>query len=293
MLVALCLYGFLVYQNNHHVVKASPEKIKRSYDSAVGWLLANRKTVLQDRNPILWWMIKQSADNTSDDRLRSLFAEFQATATADELSSVWQEYFSPGRYWGANLPYSIYASYAGYQKYLLFSITCGRELADEPIIVRQNNTNFCYKYFLDSSCVTHQLMAYRFMQRYGCDRVDDLPKKISVLQNGIQRLLTWDPRVVDVYLQRVLMLIDSGAADKVKSVWLERILEAQLPDGSWSDRQSLESLGGQNYLSFGLSYYLLYTGPVRGTFHATVQGIWLMSLLQQEKNYTALSASSI
>lgn len=291
-LSVLCIYGFLVYQNNRSIEKPSPENIKHSYEMSVAWLVENRKMVLQEHNPILWWMIERSAEITNDERLKSLLAELRATTPSIESNPGWQIFIKPEKYWGTNFPPFIYTSLSGYQKYFFFGITCGKELAEDPIIVAQHDVNFCDKNDSTPACITHQLMSYRFMQRYGCNRVTRLDDRVYSLQDKIYDKLLKDPRVIDVYLQRVLMLVDSGAANKVKAVWVQRILDAQLSDGSWSWKQRLLYLGLDHYLSFGDIYYVLYPGTARGTFHTTAQGVWLMSLLQQEKNYSILSASS-
>lgn len=62
--------------------------------------------------------------------------------------------------------------------------------------------------------------------------------------------LTWDVRVVDVYLQRVLMLVDSGARSRVKPVWLSRVLKAQSKDGGWSAFQALIQVGPELAMGF-------------------------------------------
>lgn len=292
IITIFCVYGFLVYKNNHSTVKASPEEIKRSYEMSVAWLMKNRKMVLQEQNPILWWMIERSAEITNDERLKSLLAELKATIPSTEFDPGWQIFIKPEKYWGTNFPDVIYTNFSGYQKYFVFGITCGKNLAEDPIIVAQHDVNFCDKNDSTPACITHQLMAYRFMQRYGCDRVDRLDDRVRSLQEKIYDKLVKDPRVIDVYFQRVLMLVDSGAANKVKAVWVQRILDAQLSDGSWSWKQRLLYLGFDHYLSFGDIYYVLYPGKAPGTFHTTAQGIWLMSLLQQQKNYSILSTSS-
>ncbi|MFK5948082.1 MAG: hypothetical protein QM500_04860 [Methylococcales bacterium] len=73
------------------------------------------------------------------------------------------------------------------------------------------------------------------MQRYQCGYDDKVNATISKLQKVVISELTWDFRVGDAYIQRVLMLADTGALGQVKPVWLQNILQAQNDNGSWDD----------------------------------------------------------
>jgi len=279
--LAVGIYGILVWQNNRSALPPAPSEIAASWEKSVSWLLQNRDTVLSDNNPILWWMIGESAKATGDHRLQALYATFRARNDIENATSIWQTFFDPARYWGANFPRESFAMYADYQQYFLFGLTCGKQLAAEPIVDAQHSPGFCWHaHPFSPACMTHQLMGYRFLQRTGCDRVDSLDKKIAALQSTIEKQLTWDPRVVDVYLQRILMLVDSDAASRVKPRWVERTLAAQLDDGSWSNLQPLLPIGGGRYVGF--NERLLGVGRVQGNLHATAQGLLLLSLLQQK-----------
>lgn len=68
-------------------------------------------------------------------------------------------------------------------------------------------------------------MGLRFMQRYQCGYDEKINETIVELQKIVVLELTWDFRVGDAYIQRVLMLVDSGAYDQVKPIWISRVLE--------------------------------------------------------------------
>jgi hypothetical protein len=85
--------------------------------------------------------------------------------------------------------------------------------------------------------------------------------------------------VVDVYLQRVLMLAESGDARSIKPIWLQNVIEAQRPDGGWSGVDPLLPLGAGRYLGFDGRGFTLRR-PV-SDFHATAQGVLLFSILAQ------------
>lgn len=272
-------YGLLVVHNNREVAPPSTEALLASREQATMWLLNNREKILSDQNPALWWMIGQSAQATGDVRLQSLYDEFLRRYRVEQPQSVWGAFFDPVRFWSMQFAPQSYRSAADYQQFFLFGLSCSEQFIDEPVIVAQIEPDFCWRaHPLRPACVTHQLMGYRFMQRTQCFRVPELDRKVAILQDSIVRQLTWDPRVVDVYIQRVLMLTESGASARVKPRWIQRILEAQLADGSWSSLQPLVPVGRGRY--FGFVATLAGLEPHVGNLHATAQGLWLMSLLQ-------------
>lgn len=279
-------YGGLVWNNNRSVTAPSQQDISARWEKSISWLMNNRETILRDENPALWWMVGQAAQVSGDSRLQELYEEFRSNYVAKNPDSIWEAFFSPSAFWGVNVPPAAYAGVADYQQYFLFSLTCGKDMLEDPVIAGQHDTNFCpASHPISPACVTHQLMGFRLQQRVGCDRVAALEEKVAALQDIVESQLTWDPRVVDVYLQRVLLLIDSGAQDRVKARWVQRILQTQLPDGSWSNMQPLIPVGGGRY--FGFNARLAGVGTVRANFHATAQGLWLTSLLRRAAVQTA------
>ncbi len=139
--------------------------------------------------------------------------------------------------------------------------------------------DFCpSRYPLRPACVTHQMMGMRFMQERGCGEKAEVDRVVHSLQDRIVLQLTWDPRPIDTYLQRVLMLIESGQAERVKPFWLQRVLDTQLGDGGWGNFYPLLPISNGKHIGFsgrGLS-----TGRPNSDFHATAQGVFLLSLLR-------------
>ncbi len=272
-------YGVLFYQNNRTADTVGDEKVTQSYERSVEWLLNNREKILSEHNVALWAMLEESARISGDERVRALFEEFMAIFNRTYPYSVWQARFYPERFRNAVFSASEYSSLVEYQQYFLYTLTCSTQLAQEPEIASQNNPNFCWQgsRIVRPACVTHQMMGYRLAQKSQCS-IDNLQQNIAVLQGTIEKQLRYDPRVVDVYIQRVLMLVDSGAEDRVEPRWLERVIAAQLPGGGWSDVHPLIPLGGNRYLGFN-GKGLTLTRPI-STFHATAQGVLLMSYLK-------------
>ena len=103
---------------------------------------------------------------------------------------------------------------------------------------------------------------------------------INQLQQDVISELMWDFRVGDAYIQRVLMLVDSGAYNNVKPIWIKNILEAQNKDGSWDDLHPILHLG--NNKVFAYTSMLPKIQIIKADFHTTAQAIWLLNLLLEE-----------
>ena len=94
----------------------------------------------------------------------------------------------------------------------------------------------------------------------------------------------WDFRVVDHYVQKVLMLAESGATERIKPRWLRRVIDAQRADGGWDDFDKLLNFGTDEAL--GWSGGSLRIRRPESNFHTTVQGLYLMSLLSAQASGT-------
>lgn len=268
--------GYQLWQNNKAVEYPDKARLKESLNLGISWLEQHRDEVLADGNSMLWWMVKESAELSHDPVLAKLFLDYKARYLDGNSMSPWAHLFSPE----AIAP--LYAvelqELPDYNVFFLYGLSCSGELAQTDIIKQQLAADFCDTHHLVSpACITHQLMGVRFMQRRQCGSTTQTSELVRVLQERIVTQLTWDVRVIDVYLQRVLMLVDSGAGNRVKPVWLSRVLEAQGKDGGWSAFQALIPVGPE--LAMGFSSAVVGLGREQANFHATAQGVLLMSLL--------------
>lgn len=268
----------LLYTNNRAAPWPERAELQTALEATIGWMEANRETVLKQANPVLWWMVQQSAERTGDPRLRALFAEYHAQRLADGRN-LWLPLFYPGRW----VPFTDaeIAHFPDYNLHFVYAISCDATLAEHPVVRPQLHADFCDRHPWRPACATHQLMGFRFMQRGQCGDPEAVRAEVAALQSRIVGQLTWDPRVVDVYVQRVLMLAESGATERIKPIWLRRVLAAQRPDGGWAGVDPLVSLGSFT-LSFGPRGFSL--AQPRSDFHATAQGLLLLSLLNHAES---------
>ncbi len=279
-LIPISFGSYLIWNNNRTVAPPSKQEISASLEKSIQWLVNNRSSILNENNSMLWWMVKESAELTNDQRLDELFEAYKKKWLDPDPNSPWLHLFDSDcrvsvEDWGVRgLP--------DYNVFFLYGLTCSKELEEMDIIDRQKDEDFCWKeHPISPACVTHQLMGIRFMERRNCGDPEYVQDMIKTLQDKIVMQLTWDPRVVDVYIQRLLMLTDSGAEKRVEAVWLRNVLDAQLLDGGWGPNQSIFALGSSRYLCF--TGRMLAVRELKSSFHATAQGVLLLSLLDSKK----------
>lgn len=268
-------YGGLYYRNNRVVDPPRSGPVAGSLERAIGWVEANRAALLENPHAILWWMIGRAAEITHDARLVAAFDAYKTRYVANRRDNVWAPLVSPGSWVPVNDSYLNGLDY--YQQFFLYAITCDAELGSIPAIRAQTDPAFCDRYPWKPACVTHQLMGQYFMQRSGCGDQGELQASMVQLQQRIRSQLAWDPRVVDVYLQRVLMLAETGAFSLIEPVWIQRILDVQRSDGGWSNVDPLFRVGGGRW--FVLGERGIGFSNADSTLHATAQGLLLMALL--------------
>jgi hypothetical protein len=79
----------------------------------------------------------------------------------------------------------------------------------------------------------HQLLALDIYRSYNGGSVE-LDATLNHLAEKVARDAHFDFRVNDSYPQRSALVLSAGRSDLVRSRWIERLLDYQHPDGSWS-----------------------------------------------------------
>lgn len=275
-LMPLAFYGWMWKNHNQQLAGPTAEQQAQGLERAVSWLVNHREQVLDDNNPMLWWMIKRSAELSGDPRLTSIYQQYYRRYVSGNYQSVWRSLFLPDD--AAAVDSSLVSHLPDYNQYFIYGLTCSDELAELPLVKAQLSTDFCGdEHPISPACVTHQMMGLRFRQQRGCGDSEQIAADVATLQETIVDQLTWDVRRVDVYLQRLLMLAESGARSKIEPVWLQHMLSAQLQDGGWGDFHPLLAVSGGRSLGLGSRFFAV-RAP-QSNLHATAQGIFLLTLL--------------
>lgn len=276
IVVLAIIYGLLYQKNNREIESVDALTVSESLERSIQWLTDNEEKILNDNNAMLWWMLKRSAEITKDYRILKLYKAYKAKYLDQNAYSLWRPLFIP--YSNVNLDRVNLASFPDYNQYFIYGLTCNKKLGNSEIVQQQMKTDFCpNEHPISPACVTHQLMGLQFRIKRQCGNASEMLSQVKELQDMIALQLRWDVRVVDVYLQRVLMLIDTGASHRVKNQWLQNILDLQLDDGGWGPYQPLVRISGDQYIGFhAKGIKMLRT---RSSLHATAQGVLIMSLL--------------
>ncbi len=279
-LAGLLIFGWKVWQNNRSVSPATHADINVRFDKSISWLDSNYATLENIQNPILWWMVKQAAENSNNKTLVNIYTKYKKNHLDNNPSNLSTPMFD--KFYKPKIPdISAFSALADYQTFFFYGLSCDANLASEPVIQKQlSSANFCSLHYLHPRCITHQLMGLRFVQRYQCGYDETVKTTIAKLKEDVISELTWDFRVGDAYIQRVLMLVDIDAYKEVKPIWINNILAAQNDDGSWDDLDPIISLGN-NYV-FAFTSMLPTIKKPKADFHASAQAIWLLSLLLKE-----------
>jgi hypothetical protein len=293
-----------IISNNNDVAQPSEHELTESLEASIIWLTDNKEAMLDFDNPILWYFLHRSSQISGDQRLQSLVDAYYKKYINPEYSSlnmtnsIWKGLFKP-EFKYATLSFDEILSMNYYSQHFIYAIYCDEELGLLDSIKAQNNAEFCGSlHILNPSCTTHQLMGLRFLQQSRCGNQETLSSTVKKLQSKVLYELTYDPRVLDVYIQRVMMLVESGDYNKVKNIWIQRVLDHQHSDGGWGNFQPLISLNSEPDFFLGFGHGKSKTGDPRAgktfmrvfgfgnptsTFHATAQGTLLLTLLIQKR----------
>jgi hypothetical protein len=283
-------YGYQYHANNKTVAWPDNAQIKQTFYNSVQWLNTNYPNIKDTRNPALWWMVKEASDISDNTELSDIFHKYKVRYLDPNPTNIWTPYFE--KYYRPLVPdILMFSNYEPYQVFFVYALSCDKDMGKEPIIRKQLKANFCSLHYLHPRCVTHQLMSVRLMQERSCGNSAQLAGLSKALQAKIVNELTYDFRVTDSYIQRVLGLAEAGNFDAIKPVWVQRIIDAQNPDGGWNDLQPLLTLSDTKQI--GWSSTLPRYASTKSEFHTTAQGIWLMALLlQHEREKSAAPASN-
>jgi hypothetical protein len=275
LLLISAWYSLLLRENNRDIHQYEVIRLEQSLELAIGWLERN-KGQLGD-NSVLWWMIKESGRLTGRIQLTEMSKHYETEALDANPEDGWVMMFFRPHYLRQPINPEALIPLHDYQKLFVYGLSCDADLGQLDVIRDQLDPSFCGNHFFYPRCVTHQLMGLRFMQVTECGNGKKINSLVNQLQDTLVLELTWDPRVGDAYIQRVVMLVESGGATLVKPIWIQRVLDAQNADGGWDDIDPIIRLPGNSVLGF--TSKLPTIAEIDSDFHATAQGVWLISLL--------------
>jgi len=273
-------YAYQYYVNNKDAAWPEASEIQQTSYKSIEWLSSNYPTIKENHNSALWWMLKEASDISDNKQLSEIYQQYKSRYLDPNPANIWTPYFRT--FYKPLVPdMSAFSDYHPYQVFFVYALSCDKSLEKEPVIQEQLEADYCGLHYLSPRCVTHQLMSVRLMQERYCGDDAQLATLAKSLQKTIVNELTYDFRVTDSYIQRVLALAEAGNFEAIKPVWIQRIIAAQNEDGGWDDLHPLITISDTN--SIGWTSTLPRYASTQSNFHATAQGIWLMALLLQHQ----------
>lgn len=243
----------------------SAAELRRHWQSALRWMQANEARNVADGNPILWRMVRDAAALSGDTMLSSQVQRFQGRYFSREPVDAWVLLVEPSAKPAGNRPAGL-DRLPAYMKLMAYGMSCDAGIGDSEIVRKQLVPGWCSAYaarrvLAQPKCVTHQLVGIMLMQQRACGDPALVAAMTRELQDRIVGEMSLDVVMRDEYLQRVLMLYWTGAPERVKPVWLNRVLRAQRPDGGW-DYDARWSRADAD----------------EGNFHASAQGLLILAI---------------
>lgn len=276
--ILISIYGWQYWLHNQTRQAPTRQALEVSMERALDWLAANQAQVLAQHNPMLWWMLQRTAQHSesTDTRLKDLFGQYERRYLGNPRW-YWQLLFDEHAY--APVAFEDLLDKQYYYWLILYALSCEDEIGALPLVQAQLAENFCSQgqYRFRPACVTHQLMGLRFMLTRACGKPAVIQHTITALQDRLVSQLAWDIRIVDVFIQRLVMLVESGAGERVRLNWLHRFMQAQLPDGGWGGFHAVLRL--PSGYALGFSRLGIRLQRPQADFHATAQAIFLLHLL--------------
>ena len=285
-LSALAFVAICEYRNSRDQTFPTDAEVRSSWARAAIWILSHREQVMNDDNAMLWLFVREAGRASGDERLSSLFGEYLAKQPD---TSIWRYVFDPDER-GAALLIDFPDSFPDYNRFFVYGATCNATARADPAVVALLEPSACgstVSGLRNPWCRTHQLMGLRFVQKSRCEPEDVTARTVAHVQDGIAAELAWDFRVQDAYIQKVMMLMESGRRTAVKAVWLRQILNGQGADGGWDGMDRITPLSGNRalYWADGRLYpRVLEQRP--SNFHATAQALYLLALWLQRADTT-------
>jgi hypothetical protein len=258
----------------------SKAEAEASLRAAIGWMKAHEGDVLSDGNQALWSMVREAEGLTHDPDLARLFASYYERYYQRGRHNIWERWLTPSA--SPQFTPSELDGLAPYQLLFVYAMTCNASLGAQERVAEQLSPTYCspaLKRALsgEPTCSTHQLMGLAMMLERSCGDASAIKQTVPRLQADIATQLRYDPRARDEYIQRVLMLHETGAAASIRPAWLRRVIQIQQPDGGWTGLRSIKLLFGDLAKSLGLPDTPLSNEEMESNFHATAQGLLLMS----------------
>ena len=265
ILVLIVLFAVAV-TNNNYSFRTTPRaefnaRVDRAIDSSTNWIVQHPEI---QGNPSLMYMVGDMAAMSGDARLQQFITNYLASNRVRVVGRPITWYYA--RLADPRAPVPILRSADSGVSWELLWDTYATAPDHMELTPAEHADMFSTKYIWGRR--NHQLLALDIYLHYN-GLSPELERTIRPAAEGVAGDEFWDFRVTDAYVQRSAFVLGAERPELIKSRWIERILDYQHPDGSWS--------------------YCWY-GWCRGVFefslgeedpgHSTVQAAWALYMLK-------------
>ncbi len=267
--VLVLLFGAAVLNNNHSIGARSRTKFTAQLDRAIE---TSTRRIVQNPdnygNPPLMFMVGDMAEMSADPRLQRYVQDYLASNRVRIPGRPATWYYA---HWAspavdvpiiprAEIPYLTWQN-----RWFTYASAPGRV----EITPADRDDLFSPTKYRWGIRLHYQLVALDIYRRFNGPSAE-LDSAINPVAEGVARDAYWDFRVNDAYYQRSACILGAGRPDLLRSRWIERILDAQTPDGTW------------NYCWHGwcrgILEFQLHEDKDRG--HSTIQAAWALYMLK-------------
>lgn len=270
-----------IYRNNCCTNEIDQQLLSDSHARSVQWLIDHKDLISNDHNPILWGMLGKTANLTKHPELLAIYQQYKTRYRRSyEVSPL--GYMLNG-YNKIDFPHADLTTYPYYNLLFMYGFSCDTFLSELASVKQQRQVDFCQnEKALAPACKTHQLMGFMYLQETNCEDPQFIQNTINTLTDEIAKQLFYDPRLIDVYIQRLMLLYESGNQTKVNPRWMERIISAQNSDGGWDNFHPIIRLGENRAVGVGAKSIEFKT--LKSDFHASIQGSYLTAMALSHTN---------
>lgn len=280
IVIATC-FGYAVYSNNCCTSKIDIQALKLAHEKSVAWLVENEKSYNHRHNPALWNLLKKTIVISKHAELKTIFDRY--------LLLYGREYqthplgFLVNGYSRADYNHADLTIYPDYNLLWMYAYSCDSTLAHMQVIKEQLKIDFCTKQHpLSPVCKTHHVMGLNYFSGSRCENQQQIDTMLTALLTDLERQIFFDFRVIDVYLQRVMLLYENNHTNNLNPRWVERIINAQNDDGGWGNFFPLLSVGKNSAIGIGAKS--ISVSKQHSNFHATTQGAYLTAMVLQHNS---------
>lgn len=242
-------------------------RLDTSLDKAIAWIAEHPEDACT--NPPLMYIVADLESMSQDPRLRSVLEDYQRnylSHPSGPLDFVWSRLVIRN----ANVPIIQIADQQGRMNEIAWDAYA---LAPDKISLAAADRASMFsltKYVWGAR--QHQLLALVMYRDYN-GTSPELDTALNYIAAKVSRDERYDFRVSDSYIQRTAFVLGAARPDLIRSRWVDRILDNQNADGSWS------------YCWYGwcrgvFEFSTDYRTDATRSGHTTIQAAWALAMLK-------------